>query len=97
MKRTRVDIAEDLHKSFPDLSESLTLKPLLNELVSLIKGYLMAGDTVHFSRFGTLEIRIHAPQRFVSNLKGYKVEIPNRRLTKFRMSRYFRDELNEGK
>jgi nucleoid DNA-binding protein len=95
LKLTRIDIIEDLAKEFPETSE-VKLRLILNALIHTIKNRLINNDSVHFAEFGNFVATVHKPKRVVSNMNGSVVITPTRRSAKFRISRYFRNELNNG-
>jgi nucleoid DNA-binding protein len=94
MKKLRLDIIEDLARQFPALTEN-DVRPLVNQLITNLKDYLIKGHTIHLSEFGNFKVSIHKPKRVALN--GAVITTPTRRSAKFHISRYFRDELNNGK
>ncbi|OHD70019.1 MAG: hypothetical protein A2W19_02255 [Spirochaetes bacterium RBG_16_49_21] len=94
MKITRIDIMEDLAKEFPDINEVKVIRPLVNKFIANLKGYLIAGHSVHLAEFGKFVTTIHKPKRVVSNLNGSVVVTPERRSAKLRIGDHFKKELN---
>jgi len=94
LKKTRLDIAEDLHKLFPELSEARTLRPIVNALVDLFIQYLEQNNSIHLARFGTFEARTRKPRQILCGINGCKVSIPERRVPTFRSTNHLRKRLN---
>lgn len=89
-KKELADVVYDVHGGLSRKEAA----SVVDELISVIKNSLVAGEKVQISRFGVFEIQNKNSRKGVNPLTKDKIEIPSHKAIVFRPSSYLKDFIN---